>query len=149
MRARRVTGSSLSGAECADGPRRGPYRERGRTPPGRPAPDEEHTRAKVTHFEIPADDPERAMTFDSDVLGWTFPPWRGIGDWLAQTGPDDEVGILGAIVRRESPFDGDGVAAYVCTMNVDDLDARLARVPELGGTVVNPKRAVDGMGWHA
>ena len=105
--------------------------------------------ANVTHFEIPADDPERAMAFYGRLLGWTFHDWGGIGYWLAQTGPDDEFGILGAIMRREAPFEGEGVAAYVCTMNVEDLDALLARVPELGGTVVGPKRAVEGMGWHA
>jgi predicted enzyme related to lactoylglutathione lyase len=105
--------------------------------------------AKVTHFEIPADDPERAMTFYGELLGWTFHPWGEIDYWLAQTGPDDEFGILGAIMRREAPFEGEGVAAYVCTMNVDDLDGMLARVVELGGTVVGPKQAVAGMGWHA
>jgi hypothetical protein len=52
-------------------------------------------------------------------------------------------------MRREAPFDGAGVAAYVCTMNAEDLDATLARMPELGGSVVGPKQAVEGIGWHA
>jgi hypothetical protein len=60
--------------------------------------------AKVTHFESPADDPERAMTFDGELLGWTFHPWGGIEYGLAQTGPDDEFGLLGGScgVKRRS-----------------------------------------------
>jgi hypothetical protein len=105
--------------------------------------------AKVTHFEIPADDPERAMTFQGELLGWSFHPWGGIESWLTQTGPNVEFGTLGAIVRREAPFDGGGLAAYVFTMNVEDPDAMLARVQELDGSVVGPEQAIEGIGWHA
>ena len=50
--------------------------------------------ARPVHFEIHADDPERAVEFYSAVLGWTFTKWEGPADyWLVTTGPDNEPGI--------------------------------------------------------
>ena len=42
--------------------------------------------ARVVHFEIPADDPDRAVGFYGNVFGWTFnqitDSWRWIcGLW--------------------------------------------------------------------
>ena len=104
---------------------------------------------RVTHFEIHADDPERAMAFYRRLLGWSFHRWGGIDYWLTETGPDDVPGINGAIMRRSTPVDGQGIRAYVCTAAVEDLTEALTRVPEFGGTVDAPKRAVPGVGWHA
>lgn len=103
---------------------------------------------RVTHFEIHADEPQRAMDFYAALLGWTFEAWGGMEYWLAATGPDDEPGIHGAVMRREAPVEGRGVIAFVCTAEVDDVDEALARVPGLGGRVVGEKRAVPGVGWH-
>ena len=104
---------------------------------------------RVTHFEIHADDPQRAIVFYRELLGWTFEPWGDIEYWLAETGPSDEPGINGAVMRRSAPVEDEGVVAYVCTAAVEDLEATLAKVPELGGTVVQGKNAVLGVGWHA
>jgi hypothetical protein len=104
---------------------------------------------RVTHFEIQADDPQRAIAFYRDLLGWTFEAWGDIEYWLAATGPSDEPGIDGAIMRRSAPVEGEGIVAYVCTAEVENVDAALAKVRELGGTVVQGKNAVPGVGWHA
>ena len=57
--------------------------------------------SKVIHFEIPADDPERAVTFYKNVFDWEIQKWEGPMDyWLATAGPDDELGINGAIMPR-------------------------------------------------
>lgn len=103
---------------------------------------------RVTHFEIHVDDPERAMTFYGRLLGWTFQRWGGIDYWLAETGPDDQPGVNGALMKRDAPLQG-GIAAFVCTAEVDDVDATLAQVPGLGGAVEGAKLAVPGVGWHA
>lgn len=104
---------------------------------------------KVIHFEIHADDPERAMRFYRELLGWRFEAWEGMDYWLATTGADEAPGIGGALTRRDAPLAGDGFRAFVCVAAVDDVDAALARVPELGGRVVMTKHAVPGVGWHA
>lgn len=104
---------------------------------------------RVTHFEIHADDPRRAMDFYRELLGWTFEAWGGMDYWLADTGPAEEPGIHGAIMRRETPVEGGSIVAFVCTAEVADLEQALAAVPGLGGSVVRGKRAVPGIGWHA
>jgi catechol 2,3-dioxygenase-like lactoylglutathione lyase family enzyme len=46
------------------------------------------------HFELNADDPERAAQFYRRVFGWTIDKWDGPEDyWLVTTGPESEPGI--------------------------------------------------------
>jgi predicted enzyme related to lactoylglutathione lyase len=50
----------------------------------------------VVHFEIPADDPERAVRFYSELFGWEFQRWGGIQEAGASaeagtTGPERDV----------------------------------------------------------
>lgn len=104
---------------------------------------------RVVHFEIHADDPERAARFYSEIFGWQIQKWAGPTDyWLATTGPDDQPGINGAILRRNGP-DGQAVSAFVCTIGVGDLDEALAGVVRLGGSIAQPRDAVPGIGWLA
>ena len=57
---------------------------------------------RVTHFEIPADDPERAADFYRKVFGWEIKKWDGPVDyWLVTTGSADEPGIDGGIAKAE------------------------------------------------
>ena len=59
---------------------------------------------RVVHFELPADDPQRAVGFYEKVFGWTITKWEGPFDyWLVTTGSDDELGINGAITPRMVP----------------------------------------------
>ena len=61
--------------------------------------------SRVNHFEINADDPERAAKFYANVCGWKIDKWKGpIEYWLVTTGESDEPGIDGAIMRREKPL---------------------------------------------
>ena len=58
----------------------------------------------------------------------------------------------GLLARVGGPLQGPGphpVIAFVCTMDVADLDASLARAQELGAAVAVPKQAIPGMGWLA
>src|SRR5205823_6905149 len=90
------------------------------------------------HFEIPADNPERAVGFYAELFGWQFKKWDGpMPYWLVTTGPDSEPGINGGLMKRMGPppADGQAVNAYVCTVGVTDLDARVSKAVGLGGTV--------------
>jgi predicted enzyme related to lactoylglutathione lyase len=106
---------------------------------------------RVIHFEIHADEPDRAIRFYNDLLGWEFTSWNGpFPYWTVVTGPDGTPGINGGLLKRQHPISGnDGVIAYVCTVNVDDLDKSFARGLELGGTVALPKMPIPGIGWLA
>lgn len=105
---------------------------------------------RVVHFEIHAADPERAVKFYEKVFGWTFQKWEGPMEyWLITTGPDDQPGINGGLMKRRGEIDGQAVIAYVCTVDVADLAASMATVEANGGTVAVPKMPIPGMGWLA
>jgi predicted enzyme related to lactoylglutathione lyase len=105
---------------------------------------------RVVHFEIHADDPQRAVTFYQDIFGWQINKWEGPEDyWLVTTGPDNEPGINGAILRRRGPVNGDAVIANVCTIDVPSVDDVTAKITALGGTIALPKMAVPQVGWLA
>lgn len=100
---------------------------------------------RVIHFEINADDPERAVAFYRDVFGWAINTWGGpVEYWLADTGPADQPGINGAITRR--------YASHVSTVNtveVANLDESIEKVRASGGKIVQPRSAVPGVGYMA
>jgi predicted enzyme related to lactoylglutathione lyase len=107
---------------------------------------------RVVHFEINVDDPQRAESFYTGAFGWQFHRWDGPTEyWLVHTGDETTPGIDGAMMRRtgstgEVPDDAP-VAAYVCTIAVDDLDRSREAVEAAGGSLASEKRAVPGVGW--
>ena len=101
--------------------------------------------ARVVHFEVPADDPERSIKFYETVFGWTIEKWDGpIEYWLIMTGDEDKPGIDGGLARREDPETG-----VENTIDVKNLDQTLADVKANGGTILRPRMAVPGVGWMA
>jgi predicted enzyme related to lactoylglutathione lyase len=108
--------------------------------------------SRAVHFEIHASNPQRLIEFYSDVLGWTFNKWEGGEYWMIHTGPDEQPGINGGLMPRRGPAPEAMAAmnAFVITVDVDDVDASVARaVGSAGGTIALPKMAVPGIGWLA
>ena len=106
--------------------------------------------ARVVHFEIHCGDPDRAQQFYADVFGWEFQSIGGPMDYrLITTGPDNEAGINGALMRRQGEVDGEAVIAYVNTIQVDDLEKVERLVPERGGTLAMPRMEVPEVGHLA
>jgi uncharacterized protein len=100
---------------------------------------------RVIHFEIAADEPERAKSFYEKVFGWKIEKWQGPQDyWLITTGPAEEPGIDGGLARRSDP-----TTSTENTIGVDSVDAYVARIEANGGKVLRPKAAVPGVGWLA
>jgi predicted enzyme related to lactoylglutathione lyase len=105
---------------------------------------------RVIHFEIHADDPERAMKFYRDMFAWDFTKWEGPQPyWLIKTGADTEPGINGGMIPRRGAVDGQAVIAYVCTVDVPSLDESLNKALASGGTLAVPKMPIPGVGWLA
>lgn len=101
--------------------------------------------ARVTHFELPVDDPERAIAFYEKVFDWKIEKWQGPTEyWLITTGTKDEVGIDGGLARRQEPETGTEV-----TVSVESVDEAVAAVEANGGKVLRPKQVVPGVGWLA
>ena len=109
--------------------------------------------SRVVHFEIQADDLERAKAFYAAAFGWEFTDWgeaAGTTYWGIVTGPDDQMGINGGLLPRSAPVPagGAGANAFVCTVVVDDYDASEKRILDAGGRVALPKAALVGMAWQ-
>jgi uncharacterized protein len=109
--------------------------------------------SRVVHFEIQADDVERAKAFYAAVFDWSFQDWgetTGSVYWGIVTGPDDQPGINGGLLQRPAatPASGQGTNAFVCTMVVEDYDAMERRILDTGGQVALPKMALTGMAWQ-
>lgn len=106
---------------------------------------------RPVHFEIHAEQPERAAAFYSTLFGWSFQKWEGPWPyWLISTG-DDPVGINGGMVQRQgaAPAEGQAVNAFVVTIDIADCDATVAAALSHGGAVALPKMPVPGIGWLA
>jgi predicted enzyme related to lactoylglutathione lyase len=100
---------------------------------------------RPTHFEIPTDNPERAIAFYAAALGWTFQKWEGpMPYWLITTGPNEEPGINGGLMPREHPGQ-----PCVNTITVADLAATQAAIEKAGGTCAVPKMPIPTVGWLA
>lgn len=106
---------------------------------------------RVIHFEIHASEPEALMDFYSALLGWGFVKQEEMDYWLIETGPADQPGINGGLVRRPvaGPADSQAVNAFICTVEVESLDDTLSANQRLGGVVALPKMPVPGVGWLA
>jgi predicted enzyme related to lactoylglutathione lyase len=105
---------------------------------------------RVIHFEIHAEQPERAVKFYQDVFAWEFTKWDGpMPYWLIKTGPDNQPGINGGLLQRRGAIDGEAVIAYVCTVNTPSVDDYLAKALHNGGTLAVPKMPIPGVGWLA
>jgi len=104
--------------------------------------------SRVIHFEIHAENPERAIAFYQSCFGWQFQQWGGAVEyWTIKTGPDNEPGINGGLIRRKGKIDGQAVIAYVCTIDVENLDQTISTVEKHGGVVVHEKMTIPGIGW--
>jgi predicted enzyme related to lactoylglutathione lyase len=103
---------------------------------------------RVVHFEIHAGDPNRAVNFYKTLFGWTFEKWEGPMDyWLITTGPNDQPGINGGLVQRRGEIDGQAVIAYVCTVDVTDVDSATQTALANGAQIAVPKMPIPGVGW--
>ena len=57
--------------------------------------------SRVIHFEISADDPDRAVIFYGNVFSWKIEKWDPFEYWTVTTGKDDEPGINGAVMPKD------------------------------------------------
>ena len=106
---------------------------------------------KVVHFEIPADDVDRAKQFYQEAFGWQIQSMPEVDYNMVATSPTNDQGmpsepgtINGGMMSRQDP-----VNKPVITIDVDDIDAALKKVGSLGGSTVVEKTPVMDMGFSA
>ncbi len=112
---------------------------------------------RVIHFEIQADDIERAKNFYEKVLGWKIEKWGGADTnskigmeyWGLITGLGGTPGINGGLYKRS---DGSQpLHTFDCTIEVPDIDAAIAAIKANGGEIRpwegKEKWEMPGLGW--
>jgi uncharacterized protein len=115
----------------------------------------------IVHFEIPADNPERAAKFYWDLFGWDIKRFEGSSEgmdyrpenfeyWMVNTVPTDaqgrptEQGVNGGLMRRMYPNQ-----PSINYINVESVDDFVRKAERLGAKVLMGKSPVPGMGWFA
>ncbi len=98
----------------------------------------------VSHFDVHADNVDRARKFYERVFDWRFSPWGPPGFFMIATGDESDPGIHGAVHDR--PDDGHRRVGFECTIAVDDVDAIARLIVEQGGRVTVPKMVIPGVG---
>jgi uncharacterized protein len=96
---------------------------------------------KIVHFELTADDADRASGFWRGLFGWDIggSVMEGFDYRMFQTGDDQGGAIYPSEERRNAP---------IVYFDTDDIDASIATVRELGGTA-DDKQPVPTHGWFA
>lgn len=101
----------------------------------------------ISYFEIQAARPELVVEFYCDVFGWQFTriPEAPIPYWRIET-----PGIPGGLLERPAatPPSECGTNAYVCSIEVADIDAVTGTILANGGRVAMPKFAISGVCWQ-
>lgn len=100
---------------------------------------------RVVHFEITADEPDRAADFYRKVFNWEVTDWGGPSRYLlVSTGPSDHAGVNGAITERQEHSQ-----AVINSIDVDSWDEAAKAVSEAGGKVLMEKTPIPGIGYFA
>ena len=104
---------------------------------------------RVAHFDVYADDVDRAVAFYQNVFGWSIVKVEGMDYWLIKTG-EGERGIDGGLGKRTSPTQGDiPQFGYTCTVDVEDVNAMFDAALAAGGTEVHRPGPIPGVGYIA
>lgn len=110
---------------------------------------------KVVHFEIPADDLDRAKAFYGSVFDWDL-------QTMAMAGGDDYTSVVTTPVDEQTyaPTEPGSInggmrqrdqrtPSPVITIDVDSIDDALTAVEAGGGSTVTARTAIPGMGAFA
>ena len=96
----------------------------------------------ITHIDIPVTDTRRSATFYQDLFGWQInevPGFEGYPMWRA---PNQISG--GGLAPRGEAFEQP--RSYV---EVDSIDAVVAKVEASGCKVLMPRSEIDSTSWFA
>ena len=100
--------------------------------------------ARIVHFDISGDKPEKLIPFYEKIFDWKFSKWEGPMEyWMIETGPDGQPGINGGLAKRERD------SRVINTIDVKDLDSVVDEIKKNGGTIITEKAPVPGVGWFA
>jgi len=100
----------------------------------------------IVHFDIAADDPDRAKKFYEALFDWKVENPPGMTDYYFVETEDlnGRGGVGGGLGKRGNPEQR--ITAYI---GVNSIDAYSTKVKKLGGKIIQPKMSVPGWGYLA
>jgi predicted enzyme related to lactoylglutathione lyase len=105
----------------------------------------------VIHFELPADNVDRAKKFYGDIFDWKVNDMPEMNYAIFITTETDEKSgpvkpgeINGGLAKR-----GQAITVPSFAISVPDIDVYLKKITAAGGKVLQPKTSVGGMGFMA
>jgi uncharacterized protein len=108
---------------------------------------------RVVHFEVQADNIERAIKFYKEVFNWKIDMImkKGVDGetmdyWSITTGKEGTPGINGGMYLRG---EDKHIYTFECTINVADIDKAINAVKDNGGSVLVDKVKLEKVGWFA
>jgi len=107
---------------------------------------------KVSHFEIPYEDAERAQKFYQEVFGWQIDKFSDEGYYLAFTTesdqntmmPSEPGAINGGLLKRDSTAKNP-----LLVIDVPNVDDHIKKIVDAGGELIMPKVQVGDSGFFA
>jgi predicted enzyme related to lactoylglutathione lyase len=107
---------------------------------------------KIVHFEIPADDEDRARNFYREAFGWQLQEMPELQYTIVMTTPVDQQtqlptepgAINGGLMKRSAD-----TPSPVLTVDVASIDDSLKQIEAGGGSTVKPRTEIPGMGAFA
>jgi predicted enzyme related to lactoylglutathione lyase len=99
----------------------------------------------IVHFDIPADDLERARNFYKSLFGWKIEQPPGFPYYLIETSAlEGKPGVGGGMGQRQQP--DEQIKQF---FGVESIDTYMEKVEALGGSIVAPRMTVPGWGYLA
>ena len=99
----------------------------------------------IVHFDVPAENIDRAKKFYSVLLGWKFESYPAMQyNLITTTNLDGVPSVGGGMGKRMDPSQ-----RIVNYFGVKSIDASIKQVKRLGGSILMDKMAVPKMGYLA
>jgi len=104
-------------------------------------------RGRFVWYDLITSDVEAAAGFYCDLVGWGTTPWEGDQPYLVWT--NQEVPLGGVMMLPEEARQSGATSHWLAYVAVTDTDATVAKVRELGGTVVVAPTVIPAVGRFA
>ncbi len=113
---------------------------------------QENVMNKVSHFEIPYEDQERAQKFYEEVFDWQITKFSDEGYYLVFTTksdpntmmPSESGAINGGLLKRDSTAKNP-----LLVIDVPNIDDHIKKIEDAGGELIMPKVSVGDSGFFA
>lgn len=105
---------------------------------------------RVVHFEIEADNVDRAKKFYTDAFGWKMEQMgQEFGEYVVITtgDPKQPGGINGGLYK--DPSGKKNLNAYSCVVSVDNIEEAMEKVKAAGGEIIGEVMDIPTVGKNA